>query len=341
MSPSAREVWYARRLGDTVSGLARLHLLRVGIKLGLFEALRDPVEPERLARDLALEPDLTAAWLRAAHAQGLVRRARPPARGYRASGFARWLLESPESASLLALIDQGVESYAPVFERLPELAKGAERPRFGGEAAARRAAAVSRLTESRALAALSRIPGARDARRVLDVGCGHGSYLAGLLVRYRDAHGLGIELEPEVAEEARRRLREADVTRRGEIRVGDFMTLELPRGSFDLILLNNNLYYFPPDRHPALFQRALGRLAPGGVLAIQVPIAERGAAARAIGATASITAFDLFLRAHSNLYGLPDVAPLRAALAREGFADTGDTSILPGARYIWGRCPAR
>ena len=74
-----------------------------------------------------------------------------------------------------------------------------------------------------------------------------------------------IELDPSVAEEARRILREAEVSRRGEIRVGDFMTFDLPPGSYDLVLLNNNLHYFSLPERRALLQRIRERLAPSGV----------------------------------------------------------------------------
>jgi trans-aconitate methyltransferase len=130
--------------------------------------------------------------------------------------------------------------------------------------------------------------------------------------------------------------------RRGEIRVGEFMELSFS-GSFDLILLNNNLYYFPPNDREALFERISSCLSPGGVLAVQIPVISDHPAARAFGLTAGVAAFDLFLRAHSNLYGLPDLAELHSSLKQVGFAPIGEAAFLPGgaARYVWGRGPAR
>jgi SAM-dependent methyltransferase len=219
--------------------------------------------------------------------------------------------------------------------------KGAERPSYGSPEEARRVAAASRVIEGRAIRALGRVPGTRTAKRVLDVGCGEGSYLAAFLRRYRDAQGFGVDLDPDVAEEARRRLREAEVWRRGEIRVGDFMTMDLP-SRFDVILLNNNLHYFPPAEHGALFRRALSKTAPGGVLAIQTGVLESGLLSRFLGTDAGMAVFDLFLRTHGNLHGLPDLPALHAELERAGFARTGEVSILPGgsARYVWARSAA-
>jgi SAM-dependent methyltransferase len=174
---------------------------------------------------------------------------------------------------------------------------------------------------------------------VLDVGCGYGTYLTAFLRHYRDAHGLGVEIDAEVAEEARRLLHDAEVSRRGEVRTGDFMTIELPQGSFDLAMLNNNIYYFAPAQRLMLFRRVLARLAPGGVLAIQTPVPSTAFTSRLLGIASAGAVFDLFLRSHRNLHGLPEAATLHATLREVGFIETGEVSILPGGatRYFWGR----
>jgi len=328
-----QELRHARRLAATLDGLARVHLLKTGVHLGLFEALRDPRTSAELADRLGLASDLGLAWLLAVHAQGLVQE-----RGerYRIGRFVAWLLDSPQAATLHALLDQAADGYGPLLGSLPELLKGAERPEFGSSSEAVRVAAVTRLAEKPALRALSRVPGARSARRVLDVGCGFGSYLAGLLQRYRDCQGLGIELDPGVADEARRTLREAQVSRRAEIRVGDFMTMELPKGTFDLVLLNHGLHYFPPAEQTALFRRARGRLSEGGTLAIQTAALARGRLARVLGTASWIATADLYLRAHRNLYGLPDPEQLRTVLVECGFRDTGIVPIGRALVYVWG-----
>jgi cyclopropane fatty-acyl-phospholipid synthase-like methyltransferase len=165
--------------------------------------------------------------------------------------------------------------------------------------------------------------------------------LAALLARYRDALGTGIELDTRVAERAQETLEAAHVQRRGEIRAGDFFSTELPH-AFDLALLSNNLHYFAESRWPALLARVAEHLAPGGLLAIQTPVLMDGALARFTGARATLATFDLFLRAHANLSGLPDPARLEAALRGAGFAQLGTQPILPGGalRYVWARMPA-
>jgi SAM-dependent methyltransferase len=316
-------------------GATELALLRSGLELGLFEALRDPQGAEALAERLGLAGDLVAAWLRAADAHGLLRLRDER---YSLSPFVHWLLDAPESAALHAALDQAALSWLPRLGTLPELMKGAERPRWGSPEEARRTAALSRLLEARALGALARVPGVAGARRVLDVGCGEGTYLAGFLQRHRDARGVGVELDPAVAEQARATLREAQVSRRGEIRAGDFLTLELGEG-FDLALLNQSLHYFAPAERAALFRRIRSLLAPGGVVAIQTAVATRDPVSRLLGSAASVATFDLFLRCHRNLYGLPDPAEVARALREAGFAGAGEVPVVPGGstRFVWGR----
>jgi len=329
---------HTRRLG----GLLRAHfqsaLLRAGLRSGLFAALRQPARAPELAEREQLAPDLTAAFLQAAHAHGLLQR-----RGerFRLSRFVRWLLDAPEAEAALALLEQASLSYEPVLARLPELLHGAERPLWGGPQAMLRAALASRLGERRAVAALVRVPGVRSARHILDVGCGTGGYLVDLLGRYRDALGVGVELDASLAERARANLRAAGVHRRAEILVGDYTEVDPGRSGFDLVLLNQDLHYFGGAERRRLFERILGQLAPGGVLAIQTPVVQEDALSRAMGLAATLASFDLFLRAHRNLYGLPEPEALRAALTEIGFQEVGEVPIVPGGalRYVWARAP--
>jgi len=333
--------WRERELYQTLGSFARAHLLRIGIQLDLFEALRQPKTAQQLAQNSRFAPDLLQAWLRAAASHGLIRMVRERDRAYQIDGLAKWLLETPDSAPLIALLEETIEGYGPIFERMPGLIEGDARPEFHSPAESRRAAEVSRLVERQALAALGRIPGVRDARRLLDIGCGYGGYLIGMLSRYRDAHGIGVEQDEEVAEVALKNLRAADLSRRSEVRVGDFMSLNLDVGFHDLILLNNNLHYFAPGIRRALFQRIFSRLLPGGILAIQTAVISDRAGARLMGLSANTAAFDLYLRAHDNLYGLPDLREIHSSLSEVGFESIAEVAFLPGgcARYVWARAP--
>jgi SAM-dependent methyltransferase len=323
-------------LASLIRHEARAALLRSGLRSGLLARLRETKSVEALSREAGLEPALCAAWLRALAAHGLVDAVRG---GYRLGDFARWLVEGPDADACAAALDQSLYSYAPLLSHLPDILKNpARRPRWGEREEALRTARASRLSERRALAALHKIAGVRRARRILDIGCGEGHTLARLLGRYRDALGTGIELEASVAERAEAVLERAHVQRRAEIRVGDFFALELAH-RYDLALLNNNLHYFVEAQWPALFARVLAHLAPGGLLAMQTPVLEGGTLSRWLGIRATLATFDLFLRAHTNLAGLPDLGRLEAQLRHAGFDEVGQVPILPGGalRYVYAR----
>ncbi len=333
--------WRERAFLGTLASFSRVQLLGIGARTGLFEALAQPKTAKQLAQTLPLAPDLLQAWLRAAASHGLVRVVRERDRAYQVDGLAKWLIEASDSESLLALLEETIAGYGPLFERMPDLMRDGERPDFGSSTENRRAAEVAQRVERQAIAALRRIPGVRGARRLLDIGCGYGGYLVRFLRRYRDAHGVGIERDAEVAEIAARNLEAADLSRRSEIRIGDFMTMNLAAGSHDLILLNNNLHYIAPNLHGALFERIRSRLDPGGLLAIQTAVVSDRMASRWLGLSSQAAVFDLYLRAHDNLYGLPDLGELRAGLLAAGFETVAEVAFLPGgaARYVWARAP--
>lgn len=336
MASKIERIRRGRRVSGIVENHLRLPLLRIGFENGLFEALRLPLTANELAERLELAPDLVEAWLHAAHSHDLLR-CRDGA--YRLTRFVRGLLDAPEAPALRALLDQAALTYAPRLAQVPELMAGAARPEFGAPDEALRTAAASGLAEPLALQSLARVPGVRTARRVLDIGCGYGTYLAGFLAHYRDANGLGVELDASVAEQARRNLRAAQVARRGEIRVGDFMAIDLAQSSYDLALLNHNLHYFSAEERAALFARVRGCLAERGVFALQTAVTVVNAVTRALGGHRGTSSFDLFLRCHGNLHRLPDPQRLVVELREAGFDEVGEVPVVPGGslRYVWAR----
>lgn len=106
------------------------------------------------------------------------------------------------------------------------------------------------------------------ATYVVDAGCGPGNSTEALTARFPTATVLAFDSSPSMCEEARRRLPQARVEqwrveewahRRGD--VAD------PRPD---VILSNAVLQWVPD-HAALLPKLVERLAPGGVLALQLP----------------------------------------------------------------------
>jgi trans-aconitate 2-methyltransferase len=95
-----------------------------------------------------------------------------------------------------------------------------------------------------------------------DIGCGPGNSTELLQARFPNAAVIGIDSSLNMIEAARKRL----PTIRFE--VDDIASWRHP-GSFDLILANAVLQWVPD--HASLLPKLLGKLAPGGSLAVQIP----------------------------------------------------------------------
>jgi trans-aconitate 2-methyltransferase len=101
-----------------------------------------------------------------------------------------------------------------------------------------------------------------EARSVIDLGCGPGNSTEVLAQRYPEAQAAGIDSSPDMIAAARRRLPSVDFAVRD---VQDWDS----SGSFDVILANAVLQWVP--HHETLLPQLVGKLAPRGGLAVQMP----------------------------------------------------------------------
>ena len=102
----------------------------------------------------------------------------------------------------------------------------------------------------------------QSAAFVVDLGCGPGNSTEILAQRFPGAELLGLDTSPAMLEAARARL--PGVT----FALGDASTFTLPKPA-DLIYANAVLQWVPD--HATLLPRLMSLLAPGGVLAVQMP----------------------------------------------------------------------
>ena len=113
---------------------------------------------------------------------------------------------------------------------------------------------------------LARVPLANDAAYVVDIGCGPGNSTELLAQRFAQAQVLGIDNSQDMLTAARARLANA----RFELAdIASWQADKINGRLPDLIFANAALQWVPD--HEQLFPRLLNMLAPGGVLAIQMP----------------------------------------------------------------------
>jgi cyclopropane-fatty-acyl-phospholipid synthase len=162
--------------------------------------------------------------------------------------------------------------------------------------------------------------GLREGERILDVGCGWGSFVIHA-AREHGVHAVGATLSPAQAELARRRVAEAGLEDRVEIRVGDYRDLRGGAGGerFDAIASIGMVEHVGSsriDEYAGVLARLLepgGRLLNHGIARLRHGDAEAGP--------------------FSERYVFPDAAPLhlsriQLALERAGF----ETDHVEGLR---------
>jgi len=108
---------------------------------------------------------------------------------------------------------------------------------------------------------LAQVP-LRQARRVVDLGCGPGNSTALLVERFPQAEVIGLDSSPDMLRQARERLP-------GRQFIAADIVNWTPDGATDVLFANAVLQWVP--EHPAVLRRLLEALPAGGVLAVQMP----------------------------------------------------------------------
>ena len=103
-------------------------------------------------------------------------------------------------------------------------------------------------------------------RSVLDVGCGNGRNLHAFQIGTSAKRLVGFDLCTDRA----KNLCQAHVCRKVRLRSGILGRDELPKGKFDIVLLNYSLMFLDRDERRKVLSEAYDRLARGGWLVIEM-----------------------------------------------------------------------
>ncbi len=187
-------------------------------------------------------------------------------------------------------------------------------------------AEVSRAAEPFVASMLTRLVAELRPRRVLDAGCGSGVYTATVLEADSEVRVVGIDLAPSVIEHAREELAGRGLDRRAELYVGDVRGwIASSEARFDLVLLLNDVYYFPPEERAALYRALAESLVPGGSLVV-VSMTVPGSIAAAH--------LHLMLVSQAGRAGLPRGTEIVSDLGHVGLEVVADEALVPTEPFV-------
>ena len=306
-----------RSLAGVMSEYTRACFLVAAAHAGVLRSLAGgPLSLEQLAARLGAREGAQAelaAWLDVGVSVGELG---VGPHGYRLEGALARAVADAENDDVLAMLEELTDLHQRLVFDAPGLVQRSERLSLSdqrGDVVAR----SSRMLEPFVRAALERVVPKRGAFRVLEVGCGSGTYLRHMTEQNPELQVVGLELQPVVAEQARENLRRWGVSQRADVCTEDVRDRK-PDGSFDLVTLHNNIYYFRVDDRAQLLAHLRGFLRPRGTLLCTT--ATRGG-------SPSVSVLNLWGALTEGCGPLPTPEELCATLRQAGFADASSENL--------------
>lgn len=307
-------------LGKTITlmeGLGYLWVVNTGLELNLWLELAEPASLEDL---FSVHPSwdkiLLDHWLEQAYCLDLLSK---KGSKYCTTKLGQ-ALETYRDHGLEAMYKEFTAYWGPCFEQLPalirqEVAKQTLQSHLEEELISR----ASLASEPFVLPFLHAKCKEEHWHRVLDIGCGEGTYLQKLLESFEWLEGVGIEINPVVAERAKEQ--GTKFGSRLHIICTDALELSEDLGTFDVCLLNNNIYYFNDEQRVTLLKQLKRYLAKDGELGILTALRESDYRSRVFRTHLPQNLMSFFLACHHGFKGLPTEAQIKDLLSKTGFVE--------------------
>lgn len=256
-------------------GFNAMHLIDLGIRLGLFRAIAEAPDATagELAQRLGLHAPYVEVWCTTAYSLELLEA--DDQRRFRLAPYLAEILANPAHPRYLGGYVQLGTRFATDDYRLAPAAfrSGATAPFQGrsGEFAEIVAQAIAGLNAVVARKILPGLPGVADALNaggaLLEVGCGTGNLQLLLAKAFPAARCTGIDIDPTGLAAARAAVGRAGLADRVSILAGDVASA-VPPASFDVVIMVEVLHEIGPDIRPAVVSGCARALRPGGWLVI-------------------------------------------------------------------------
>jgi 4-hydroxy-2,2'-bipyrrole-5-carbaldehyde O-methyltransferase len=239
-------------------------------------------------------------------------------RGYSLKGLAK-KLALPQNDASLALLQEAAGLHSKLItQTVGKLRKGElwNLEDQDGEIVAR----SSRIMEAFQTEAIERFFPASGVASLLEIGCGSGIYIKYAANRNPSLTAVGLELQPNVAEVARRNISEWGLQGRVRIELGDIRE-KVPEERFSIVTLYNNIYYFPVRSRVSLLQHIRQFIKPAGFLLLITCCK---------GGSLGIEVLNLWGAATLSGGRLPGKQEMISQLHQAGFADVEAIRLIPG-----------
>lgn len=348
MSPSRaqlRGVWRTVRAGHAPArvlaiadsrALVRSLFLASAVRAGLLDGLRDGRSFAEIAGQAGcVRGERLQAWLDVGTELGEISRraGRYRARGRRSRAIAAG--DAVLTAHYRSMLDYQTGPYADLQALL------CSAPGDGRADLAQYADDIAQVSLAAApfiASYLTRVIREAHPARILDVGCGTAIYSRVAAAADPRVHVDGIDLAESVIDAARAQLRSAGLSDRIELHAGDVRHWAPGSGiRYDLILLLNNIYYFPRAERIPLY-RQLGSLlregegdgddegGRGGGQLVVASLTARGSVAAAH--------LNFMLTCQAGAAALPRPGELEADLSSAGFGIAETQVIVPTEPFL-------
>lgn len=303
----------------------RMYFLYSGLECGLFKALRTPASKETLVSKLSpkgrdffealLDVGVTTGEL--SFKNGL----------YRLRGRRSKALADDSDEIFTGIVQANVTYYHRAFLNAAERLKGAPLTDLLGTYA-EVVARFSRSSEPFILDFLHRRLNQRKDVRLLEIGCGSGVHLRSVRQINPHVSGIGIDMDPHVATQARENIAKWGLSDRFQIMAGDIRRPpDEIDGTFDIITLFNLIYYFDEAERRDLFCRISEMLSVGGEFLIVTMVTSKGR--DPIAAALNFTTI-----ADKGTHELPDEATLIDQLGAAGFCKVKMVKLIPRSAFF-------
>jgi SAM-dependent methyltransferase len=256
-------------------GFNAMHLIDLGIRLGLFKALAEApgVTARAIAERLALHPPYVEVWCMTAYALELLD---ADADGrFSLAPFVAEILANPSHPRYLGgYVLLGTRFATEDYRLAPEAFRTGTTAPFQGrsrEFADVVAQAIAGVNAMVARKILPGLPGVADRLNaggaLLEVGCGTGNLQLQIAKAFPAARCTGVDIDPTGIAAAREAVHRAGLGDRVNIVEGDVATA-VPREAFDVVIMVEVLHEIAPGIRPGVVKACAGALRPGGLLVI-------------------------------------------------------------------------